>query len=288
MQCHVFGRRPKKAKGEEMRNYLDLVKTRRSVRSFDGNGITPQVLDELKKYADEITNPYGNKIRFVFLDAVENGLSSPVITGEKNYVSAVAGKAEHIEEAYGYSFQKLLMKAHELGLGTVWIGGTMPRDKFEKASALKEGELMPCVSPLGVTAKKLSLKETLMRKGVKADSRMKFEELFFVGDFTNPLDERYAKEHGLYDDLEAVRLAPSAVNKQPWRVVIDGKKAHFYEKHDKGYITPDYDLQKIDVGIALYNFEAQLLSEGRKPVLSIEKPGIVAPDGFDYIATYSF
>lgn len=271
-----------------MRNFLDLAKERRSVRSFDANGINAQVLDELKSYAEEITNPYGTKVRFVFLDAAANGLSSPVITGEKNYVSAVAGKAEHADEAYGYSFQKLLMKAHELGLGTVWIGGTMPRDKFEKASALKDGEFMPCVSPLGYAAKKMSLKETLMRKGVKADSRMKFEELFFIGDFSNPLDERYAKEHGLYDDLEAVRLAPSAVNKQPWRIVIDGKKAHFYEKHDKGYLTADYDLQKIDLGIALYNFEAQLISEGRTPVLSIEEPGIASPDGVDYIATYTF
>lgn len=271
-----------------MRNYLDLAKTRRSVRSFDGNGINAQVLEELKRYADDITNPYGVKIRFVFLDAMASGLSSPVITGEKYYVSAVVEKAEHADEAYGYSFQKLLMKAHELGLGTVWIGGTMPREKFEKASALKEGEFMPCVSPLGVTAKKMSLKETLMRKGVKADSRMKFEDLFFIEDFSRSLDERYAKEHGLYEDLEAVRLAPSAVNKQPWRIVIEGKKAHFYEKHDKGFLTSDYDLQKIDIGIALYNFEAQLLSEGRAPSLVVETPGIAVPDGVDYIATYSF
>ncbi len=271
-----------------MGDFLGLAKTRRSVRSFDGNGINVQILDELKSYAEGITNPYGIKIRYVFLDAAGNGLSSPVITGEKNYVSAVVSKAEHADEAYGYSFQKLLMKAHELGLGTVWIGGTMPREKFEKASDLKDGEYMPCVSPLGITAKKMSIKETLMRKGVKAYSRMKFEELFFKGDFSNPLDERYAKEQGLYDDLEAVRLAPSAVNKQPWRIVIDGKKAHFYEKHDKGFLNPNYDLQKIDLGIALYNFEAQMLSEARKPVLSMDVPGIAIPDGVDYIATYTF
>lgn len=271
-----------------MGNFIDLVKTRRSVRSFDGNGIEPQLLNELKSYAEESTNPYDIKVRFEFLDAAANGLSSPVITGEKNYVSAVVSKVDHAEEAYGYSFQKLLMKAHELGLGTVWIGGTMPREKFEKASDLKNDEIMPCVSPLGVAAKKMSVKESLMRKGVKADSRMKFEELFFVGDFSKPLDERYANENGLFDDLEAVRLAPSAVNKQPWRIVVDGKKAHFFEKHDKGYLTPSYDLQKIDVGIALYNFEAQMLEECRTPVLSVEKPSFKVPEGIDYIATYTF
>ena len=271
---------------KDMSNFLDLAKTRRSVRAFDGNGVKPEVLDELRSYADEITNPYGKKVRFVFLDAAENNLSSPVLSGEKQYVTAVVKKEENIDEAYGYSFQKLLMKAHELGLGTVWIGGTMPREKFEKASELKDGEIMPCVSPLGVSAKKMSIKESLMRKGVKADWRMKFEELFFIEGFDKPLDERYAKEHGLYGALEAVRLAPSAVNKQPWRIVVDGNTAHFFEKHDKGYVTPDYDLQRIDIGIALYNFEAQLLCEGRNPELICDTPRIAVPDGTDYIASY--
>ena len=272
-----------------MSSFIDLVKSRRSVRTFDGNGVKLEILDELKSFAKEITNPYGVKsIRFEFFDAKENDLSSPVLNGEKCYVSAVASKEEHVDEAYGYAFQKLLMKAHELGLGTVWIGGTMPREKFEAASKLADGEFMPCMSPLGVTAKKMAIKETLMRKGVKADTRMKFEELFFVKNFETPMTEQFAKENGLFDDLEAVRFAPSAVNKQPWRIVVDGKKAHFYEKHDKGFLTPDYDLQKIDLGIALYNFETQMTTELRNPVLSVEDPGISVPEGVDYVATYTF
>ncbi len=158
-----------------MSSFLELAKTRRSVRTFDGQMPEKSVLDELKSFAQSIENPYGVKIRFVFLDADENNLSSPVLSGEKYYVSAVAKKADHVDEAYGYSFEKLLMKAHELGLGTVWIGGTMPRDKFESASGLEEGEFMPCMSPLGVTARKMSMKEGLMRKGVKSDVRFKFE-----------------------------------------------------------------------------------------------------------------
>ena len=269
-------------------SFLEEVKTRRSVRAFDGNYPSDDVINELKEFAENITNPYGVNVRFVFLDAKENNLSSPVLSGEKLYVSAVVKKEEHMEEAYGYAFQKLLMKAHQLGLGTVWIGGTMPRDKFETASDLKDGEYMPCMSPLGVTAAKMSVKEVLMRKGVKADTRKSFEELFYNGSFATPITESASMGMGLHDALEAVRLAPSAVNKQPWRIVIEDNKAHFFEAHDKGYITPDYDLQKIDIGIALYNFETQLLSEGRKPVLSCDKPDVTAPEGMDFVATYTF
>ncbi|WP_026506817.1 nitroreductase family protein [Butyrivibrio sp. MC2013] len=271
-----------------MNDFLELCKNRRSVRSFDGKLPDSNILDELKSFASKIANPYGVKVRFVFLDAKEHDLSSPVLSGDRYYVTAVVDKVEHSDEAFGYSFEKLLMHAHELGLGTVWIGGTMPRDKFEKASDLADGEIMPCVSPLGITAGKMSVKEILMRKGVKADSRLPFDKLFFTGDFSTPLTEDRAKELGIYKALEAVRLAPSAVNKQPWRVIADDHKAVFYVKHDKGFSTPSYDLQVIDLGIAMYHFEAQMATEGVTPLLTRYDHHPQAPSGMDYIATYSY
>ncbi len=271
-----------------MSNFLELAKSRRSVRTFDGTRPEDKLMEEIRDFSDNISNPYGIPVRFVFLDADANKLSSPVLSGEKLYVSAIVSKGEHIAEAYGYAFEALLMHAHEKGLGTVWIGGTMPRDKFEKASKLADNEVMPCISPLGKEAKKMSVKETLMRKGVKADSRFGFGELFFDEDFNRPLTEDKAVEVGIRDALESVRVAPSAVNKQPWRVVVSGNAAHFYVKHDKGFITDDYDLQKIDVGIALYHFEKELIEEGKTPTLQISDPGIATPDQVDYVATYNF
>ncbi len=270
----------------KMSKFLDLVKSRRSVRTFDGNMPDAATIDELKSFAGSIENPYKIPVRFEFLDGEQHKLSSPVLAGEKLYVSAMTDKGANAEEAYGYSFQALLMKAHELGLGTVWIGGTMPRDKFEKASNVEEKEIMPCMSPLGKTAKKPSVKEALMRKGVKADSRKDLEELFFSGDFETPLTKGKAMEAGLVDALEAVRLAPSAVNKQPWRIVLGEREAHFYEAHDKGFMIPDYDIQRVDMGIALFNFEKELLEEGRAPKLEVSDPGIKAPAQTDYIATF--
>ena len=268
--------------------FLDLAKTRRSVRTFDGKGLDEAVLNELKEYAEDIKNPFGVDISFRFLEAGEHKLSSPVLAGEKYYVSAVARKEPHVEEAYGYSFETLLMRAHEMGLGTVWIGGTMPRDKFEAASQLRDGEIMPCMSPLGVPAKKMSIKESLMRKGVQADRRLRFEDMFFEGDFASPFTEERAAAFSVRDALLSVQCAPSAVNKQPWRVVINVNKAYFYEKHDKGLSAAQYDLQRIDVGIAMYHFEAQLKSEGKTPVVSFEAPAIDVPDKMDYVATYTF
>ena len=80
-----------------------------------------------------------------------------------------------------------------------------------------------------------------------------------------------------------MRWAPSSVNKQPWRVVMDGNQAHFYEKKSKGYVdATGWDLQKVDLGIALYHF-AYAFNENVQ--LSIADPGLSAPDGVEFVAT---
>ena len=124
----------------------------------------------------------------------------------------------------------------------------------------------------------------MMRKGIKADSRFSFGEVFFDGSFEKPLTREAAG--GLFDAFEAVRLAPSAVNKQPWRVVLCKDKAHFYEKRSVGYDNGTWDIQKIDMGIALSHFELALNELGLNAGFEISDPGIVVEDDTVYIASY--
>ncbi len=119
---------------------------------------------------------------------------------------------------------------------------------------------MRIVCTLGYPAKKMSLRESVMRKGVKADSRLSFGEVFFDGSFDKPLTKEAAGK--LADALEAVRLAPSAVNKQPWRIVLSENLAHIYEKRNRRNDDGAWDIQIIDMGIALYHFELVLKELG--------------------------
>ncbi|MCR4712651.1 MAG: nitroreductase family protein, partial [Clostridia bacterium] len=115
--------------------------------------------------------------------------------------------------------------------------------------------------------------------------RFAFEELFFDGSWEKALTEKEAGK--LADVLQAVRWAPSAVNKQPWRVVVCGDKAHFYEKRSKGYVAENgWDLQKIDLGIALCHFELAAKESGMDAVLKIGDPGFPIGEDMAYIATY--
>ena len=265
-----------------MGNLLEIIKGRKSVRTFDGMMIGEDQRKNLEEYMKDIPNPFNVPVDFVLLNAKEHGLSSPVIAGEELYVAGKVEKKPYAEVAYGYSFEKLVLYAWELGIGTVWIGGTMKREKFEKAAEIKVGEMMPCISPLGYPAEKKSLKEKMMRKGVGADTRILAEKLFFDGSWDTPLEPA----DDMKDILEMVRWAPSAVNKQPWRIIQKEGIYHFYEKKNKGYVKENTgDLQKIDVGIALCHFCMGLEEKGMQAEITVNNPGIEIPEDAEYIVS---
>ena len=264
---------------------LETMRNRRSVRSFDGKALSQEDAGRILEFAAKADNPYGIPIEWKLLDSKKDGLSSPVIVGTDTFIAGKMQQVPHAEEAFGYSFEKTVLYAWSLGVGTTWIAGTMDRQAFEKAMEVEEGEVMPCISPLGYAAKKMSLRETLMRKAIKADTRLEQGEIFFDGSFDKPLAKEGCAVPGTM--LEAVRLAPSAVNKQPWRMVVCGNKVHFYEKYAKNYVSDDgWDIRKIDLGIALCHFAMEAEECGTDVSFEIIDPGIPAPEDFRYIASF--
>ena len=266
-------------------NTMELIRHRRSVRTFDGRALLPEDAERILSFAESAANPYGIGISWKLLSAADERLSVPVITGADTYIAGKMGRKPHAEEAFGYSFEKIVLFAESLGIGTTWIAGTMDRAAFERAMELKKDEVMPCISPLGYPSDRMSIRETLMRKGIKADSRLEFSSLFFEGDFETPLTEERAA--GLMNALEMVRLAPSAVNRQPWRVVVTGEAAHFYEKQSRGYVSGDgWDIQKIDIGIAMRHFACGLEEAGRPFEVAVRDPGLSVPQDIRYVSTF--
>ena len=83
---------------------------------------------------------------------------------------------------------------------------------------------------------------------------------FTKDDFYTPLTK---KDAGIYSDaLEAVRLAPSSLNCQPWRVVLNDDGLHFYSTKTK-------DINKIDILKSSFChldsvFEEQMVKEDLK------------------------
>lgn len=263
---------------------IEQIKARRSVRTFDGRGLDENIKETLRSSVDNISNPFDIPVEFRFMDAKEKGLICPVVSGTDLFVGGKVKNVPNASVAFGYSFEVFILLAQSLGLGTVWLGGTMNRAAFEEAMELEADEMMPCASPIGYIAKKMSIRENMMRKAVKADERLPFEELFYDGFMNAPLTEEKAGKLAI--PLEMVRLAPSAVNKQPWRVVVEDEMVHFYLKRSKGFGKEGkLDMQMIDMGIALCHFELAAKECGLKIEFVSKAPKTIWGDA-EYIASY--
>ncbi len=265
--------------------FLSLVRSRRSVRTFDGKALSSGELQELMDFAAAVTTPYDLPIRWCLLETKKTGLSSPVIVGEEAYLTGRIPHVPHAEEAFGYAFERVVLHAAAKGIGTTWIAGTLDRGAFENAAGLTADEIMPCVSPLGRPAEKRSLREERMRKEISADSRLPYEKLFFRESFDTPIGGDGAGVP--LDALEAVRWAPSACNYQPWRLIIGSNAVHFYLQRNKGFGEGRaFDTQKIDIGIALCHFSLAMEEAGQPIRFMIKDPGIIPPEGTLYMASY--
>lgn len=262
----------------------EIIRSRKSVRTYDGTPLRSEDREKLEKYAASVTNPFGIPVEFRFLKADEHKLSSPVIVGTDLYVAAKVRKEPNFEAALGYSFEELCLYAASLGIGTVILAATISRKTFEQAMEVQDGEVMPVASPLGYAAPKRSIRENLMRKGLGADGRKDFGDLFFNGTFGTPLTEADA---GIYREaLENLRWAPSATNRQPWRAVKTGDTLCFYELQT---LPPNAlgDIQKVDVGAALANFALTMKEDKTEGHFSIADPGIAHPENATYIISYT-
>ena len=107
-----------------------------------------------------------------------------------------------------------------------------------------------------------------------------------------PLGER-ADGHAAA--LEAVRMAPSATNRQPWRIVRRGADWHFYLARSKGYgrgspwfrLLRIADLQRVDLGIAMCHFDLVAREAGLNGSWHVADPGIALPaSSIEYTATW--
>lgn len=249
----------------------DIIRRRFSCRSYENKPLDDDLFRTFRQ-AVEATKPglLGNAPRFVLLemdelprDAWKKLGTYGVIQNARLYLAGMIHPAPMATVDYGYCKEKLILKATELGLGTCWLGGTFAISAFGRAAGMRRNELMPTVSPVGYAAGRRSLTDRLLRGFAGSDHRLPWPELFFQGSAATPLS---AGEAGPYAEaLENVRLAPSASNKQPWRIILEPERNafSFYLSRSAGYRhLRDVSLQEIDMGIALCHFDLTIKALG--------------------------
>jgi len=195
-------------------------------------------------------------------------------------------------EDFGWQMEALILFATGLDLGTCWLGGSFTRSSFSQKISLREDEMIPAVCALGYPAGQPSGMEVVVRRGAQARSRLEWQSLFFAGSFGTPLSRELAGSYA--ECLEMVCLAPSASNKQPWRVVWDGEGWHFYRQRTPGYrenllvrLLGVADMQRLDLGIAMCHFELAARQVGLEGSWQTRQPPIAKLDSLtEYVASW--
>lgn len=249
----------------------ELIRQRRSVRNYLPKEFDTKTKDQVREILSRYTSgPMGNKVAFhlVKRNASTNGQRLKIgtygfIKGAQYFIVGTMNRDAFAEEDYGFLLEQIILHMHDMGLGTCWLGGTFKRSDFTRLLGHSDDTFIPAVTPVGHPASSMSNRERLIRKGAGSDQRKPWEELFFEMAFDQPLQRDAGSEHDRLL-LEMVRLAPSASNKQPWRIVRGNNVFHFFLQRTPGYggFVKDVDLQRIDMGIAMAHFELTARTHG--------------------------
>ncbi|MCL2847285.1 MAG: hypothetical protein FWE13_00850 [Firmicutes bacterium] len=153
-------------------------------------------------------------------------------------------------ENIGFIGQQLDLLLQSEGIATCWWGMKKPKKEFK------------CVDGLDCFI-------TMMAGKAKVDEKRAWPDDFkrkdtwsiVLGDYRDLLQEETRIEDSRF--LEVVRVAPSAVNRQPWLVKKVEGKYNFYLKNSKNPLDIIIgDMRNIDLGIAIAHFFVQAKAEG--------------------------
>jgi nitroreductase len=277
---------------------IEIMQKRQSIRTFSTDRVEEKHIQSILEYIDSdrsFSGPFGKTGRTEFVRVTNNVTDKGLKVGTygfiKNPRAYLVGICKNEKDDlidFGYCFHKLVLHVCGLGMGTCWMGGTFSRNSFEKELSISSEEFIPCVTPIGYSKEKQRLFDKAVRAVVKADNKKPWDKLFFDGGLQTPLKREQA---GLFEiPIEMVRLGPSASNKQPWRIAVseDRKTCHFYIEHTPNYSTSlGYDMQLLDMGIAMCQFELACKELRIKGKWAKEQPGFDVPNGqIEYIVSW--
>ncbi|MCM1088300.1 MAG: nitroreductase [Muribaculaceae bacterium] len=207
---------------------LELMKQRHSVRQYTERKIEEDIRIKLQKLVEECNVGSGLNIQILF-DEPKCFASMMAhygkFSGVTDYIALVGKKTDDLEEKTGYYGEKIVLKAQELGLNTCWVAMTHGKS----TAVIGKGEKQICLIALGYGAN-----QGVPHTGKKLDE---------VCNYTDAMPAWFK------DGMEAVLLAPTAVNQQKFYFTLDGDTVSASVK-GRGFYS------KVDLGIVKYHFEA--------------------------------
>ncbi len=224
---------------------LEALQSRHSVRKYQDRPLEESVVKALREEIDRLNKEGHLHMQLVLNErkAFKGFLSYGSFSNVSNYIMVVGKKSDSLEYRAGYYGEKLVLFAQDLGLNTCFVGLTYK--KVDGAFSIGEDEKVVLSIAIGYGEP----------DGYKTHKIKRPDQ---VSNVTPESPEWFKK------GVEAALLAPTAVNQQKFYFeYIPEDKV----KPGKGSSLVGYT--KIDLGIAMYNFE---VGAGRQNFRWIDSP----------------
>ena len=180
-----------------------------------------------------------------------------------HYILAFSEEKGNYLTNIGYMLEQLDLYLSSNGVGSCWLG-------FAKPKAITGKNGLPYVIALAVGFPAAEL----TRAG--------------AGEFIRKSVEEISSGDEIFPWKDAVRLAPSARNKQPWYFIGEKDTIHCYRTKLSGPSALLNDrLNRIDMGIACCYLQTAAHLDGRSLVFGEKREAPAAPSGFVYFTSAS-
>lgn len=232
-------------------NYKKLILDGKSVREFKEKDIESKCFNEIESYIKKSKKllPELN-IELKIFDNEETyeklknvaGYNGHMIKAPSYAVILSDVKQGYIENS-GYIGEKLILKARDLDIDSCWV-------TFNDSDIIKEKlDISSNKEVTAIIALGYGIDKNIKNKS--GSERLGVEKIVYMDKWgiNTSIDE--LEERGLLDAFSYARMAPSTLNRQPWRFIIDGGKIILAVKKDD--FTSNYEIG-IDAGIAMLYF----------------------------------
>jgi hypothetical protein len=242
---------------EHYADWLGAVARRRSRRAFDGVRVGEDYLASLEWFSDT-WRPYPSARAVLVRTPAEDIFTGIIggygkVTGSPHLLLFVAdSQADFADQHAGYTGEAVILEATRLGLDTCWVGGFFNAAKVARLTALTLHERVVSVSPLGYALVSASATERAMQGLAGAHKRKPVEKLA-------PAIHRGDWPQWAIAAVETSRLAPSAMNRQPWRFRFEN--GGLVLSKDNAIETPKVT-KRLDGGIAMLHVELAAAAHG--------------------------
>ena len=240
--------------------WYSAIEMRRSHRQFDPNrAINPEISEALSAMCREFT-PFPHARACLVTESVQDVFKGFIgsygkVKGAPAFIAFIGSMdGPNVQEEVGYTGEGIILEATALGLSTCWVGGFFRPENVASLLKLGNNERVLAITPVGYAKRSDSFEEKLMTGFGRTHKRLPISKLV-SGFGTEKLSDWVRKS------IEAARLAPSAVNRQPWGFNIESDGITVFVRTG----SPGLNLSKrLDCGIAMLHIEVAALNSGCK------------------------